>query len=99
MRLTDDTTVLVLWWIAVALTVVVIVPAALYLLHRTWRAARSIRRFTAETLAAGAGIAEHTAKVPALDRTVELAGPVAEKAGRIRRATAELADVLHQRLT
>lgn len=97
MTLTDNALVLALWWVAVGLTVLVIVPVAVYLLHRTWQAARSIRRFTAETLSAGAGIAGHTENIPALDRTIELAGGVAEKGHRLRTATAELAFVLRQR--
>lgn len=98
MTITDDTAVLALWWVALALTVLVIVPVALYLLQRTYAAARSIRRFAAETLEAGGGIAAHTAKIPALDRTVELAGPIVETASGLRRGAAELEDTLRERV-
>ena len=96
-RLTDSAAVLALWWIALALAVLVIVPLAVYLLHRTWKAARSIRRFTAETLAAGRGIAEHTGKIQALESTLEIGGPIVEKTGRLRTAASELESVLRSR--
>lgn len=97
MILTDNTAVLVLWWIALALTVSAIVPIALWLLRRTYLAARDIRRFTAETLEAGLGIARHTAAIPALDATIAAAGPLIEKADAIRDATAELERTLRSR--
>lgn len=97
MTLTDNAVVLTLWWIALVLTIVVIVPAALYLLHRTWRAARTIQRLTAETLEAGVGIAGHTAAIPALDETIAAVGPIVEKAGRLERATARLESLLRER--
>lgn len=98
MRLTGDPAVLTLWGIALALTVLVIVPVAVYLLHRTWQAARDIRRFAADTLRAGRGTAAHTAKIPALDRTVELAGPIVETASGLRRGAAELEETLRERV-
>lgn len=97
MTLTDDPTVLALWWIALVLTAVAIVPAALYLLQRTLRAAASIRRFTEEALAAGAGIAENTEKAAALEETVAAAGPIAEKIGQLRALAAELERTLKER--
>lgn len=97
MRLVDNTTVIVLWWIALALTVLVIVPVALGLLHRARTAATDIRIFTAETLEAAKGIAGHTARIDALDATIEAAGPLVEKADAIESATAELERVLERR--
>lgn len=97
MRLVDNTTVIVLWWIALALTVLVIVPVALWLLHRARKAATDIRIFTAETLEAAEGIAGHTERIDALDATIEAAGPLVEKADAIESATAELERVLERR--
>lgn len=88
--------VLVLWWGALAVTVVVVVPLAIYLLHRTWRAAREIQRYTEEALAAGVGIARNVAHVTALDDTVAVGGGLGEKAGGARDATGRIADLLRR---
>ncbi|MBA3970285.1 MAG: hypothetical protein H0X52_09300, partial [Gemmatimonadetes bacterium] len=34
-----------IWWIGLILTLVVFVPLSVFLLHRTWRAARSIQLY------------------------------------------------------
>lgn len=91
------TAVLVLWWVALALTLLVIVPTALVLLHRTWRAANHIRRYTAEALEAGLGIAGNTALLPALDETISEAGPLLERTEAIQGLTAELERILRER--
>ena len=36
--------VYVVWWIGLGVTLVIFVPLSVYLLHRTWVAARSINR-------------------------------------------------------
>lgn len=95
--LTDSTIVLALWWTALGLTVIVIAPLATYLLHRVWRAARMIERYTRETLEAAGGVAAHTEAIAALDETVAAAGPIAEKARRIRDATDTLAGIFRAR--
>lgn len=97
MNVQAPTAVLVLWWIALALTVLLIVPLAVTLLARAYRAARSIRRFTAETLEAAQGIADHTAAIPALDDTVAAAGPILEKTERLRDGSAALERTLRER--
>ena len=56
-----------IWAITLAVVTVVIVPLAVYLLHRTLRAARSIERYTRESLAAGVGIATNTAAIAVLE--------------------------------
>lgn len=89
--------VLVLWWIALGLTVLVIVPTALILLHRTWRAARNIQRYSAEALEAGLGIAGNTALLTALDDTIAGAGPILGTTEAIQGLTAEAAAVLRER--
>lgn len=89
--------VIALWWVALGLTVLVIVPAAVYLLHRTWKAARNIRRYSAEALEAGGGIAQNAAAVGALEETIERAGPLTEKAAALEDAADELAGILSRR--
>ena len=39
-----------IWWIALLVTLVVFVPLSVYLLHRTFVAARSIRRYADEVV-------------------------------------------------
>lgn len=97
MSLVENTAVIVLWWIALALTVLVIFPVALWLLHRARKAATDIRLLTAETLEAAEGIAGNTANIAALDATIDAAGPLVEKADAIEVATAELERVLESR--
>lgn len=98
MRIVASTPVLVLWWVALGLTVVVIVPLAVYLLHQTWQAARNIRRYTGGALEAGRGIAENTAAVRALDDTIETAVPIAEKTEALDEATGRMAGLLAERV-
>lgn len=97
MRIVASTPVLVLWWVAVGLTVVVIVPLAVYLLHQTWQAARNIRRYTDGALEAGRGIAENAGAVGALDDTIETAIPIVEKAEALDEATGRMAALLADR--
>jgi len=78
-------------------TIVVVVPIAVYLLHRLLRAALSIRRYTAEALVAGLGIARNTVAVSALDDTVKLGGELGAVAGSIRRHSAAIEKTLADR--
>jgi len=89
--------VFVVWWIALGVTVVLVVPLAWYLLHRTWRAAREIQRYAADALEAGVGIKGNTALIPVLDDTITVAGRIAEKAGTTRKATGRIAEILTER--
>lgn len=89
--------VYVLWWIALGITLVAVVPLAWYLLHRTWRAAREIQRYTAEALEAGLGIKANTGLIPALDDTIAAADRIADKAGTAREATERVAEILTER--
>ena len=79
------------------MTIVVVVPIAVYLLHRLLCAALSIERYTAEALAAGLGIARNTAAVSALDDTVKLGGELGAVAGSIRRHSAAIEKTLADR--
>lgn len=86
-----------IWWIGLVLTLVVFVPIAVYSLHRTWRSARSIQRYAAETLQAAAGIARNTANISALDTTINVATEVLGAAGAVERKLNTVASVLEER--
>jgi len=89
--------VIILWWATLAVTVVVFVPLAWYLLHRTWKAARSIRRYTSRALEAGAGIAENTAAIGALDDTLSVAEGLVETGAQVGDQAGTLRDALLRR--
>ena len=89
--------VYVIWWIGLVLTLVVFVPLAVYSLHRTWRSARSIQRYAAETLQAAAGIARNTANVKGLDATIGVATEMLGGAGAIEKKLSTVAAVLEER--
>jgi hypothetical protein len=83
-----------IWGITLGIITLVVVPMALYLLHRALRTARSIERYTRETLEAGAGIAANTAAIAALQETIAAAGSLLEAAELLRRRAAEIADTV-----
>ena len=84
-----------IWTAGLALTLIVFVPLSVVLLHRLWRAARSIQLYARDALAAAAGIAGNTALIPALDATIQTAGGILSTASAIEQklngATALLA--------
>ena len=86
-----------IWRITLLVTLVVFVPLAVYLLHRTWRAARSIQRYAAETLVAAGGIAGNTQHIPALDATIATGGELLQAAGAVERKLDTVARVLSER--
>ena len=86
-----------IWWVGLIVTLLIFVPLAVYLLHRTWRAARSIERYAADALEAAKGIAGNTAHIAALDTTVDVAGEMLETAGAVDGKLSTIADVLAQR--
>ena len=86
-----------IWAATLAVVIVVIVPLAIALLHRTWRAAWSIRRYLREMLQAGVGIAGNTAPITALNDTIQVAGSLVETAGSIKQHTGTIAQVLATR--
>lgn len=87
----------IIWLATLLVVVVVIVPLAVVLLHRTLRAALAIRRYLDEMLAAGVGIAGHTASIAALDDTIKVAGAMVEVAGGIKSHSGTIATVLAAR--
>lgn len=86
-----------IWWIGLMLTLVVFVPWAVYLLHRTWLAARSIERYAADTLTAAAGIVANTKNIVALDATIGVAGQLLAGAGSVVNKLDTTATVLAER--
>jgi hypothetical protein len=86
-----------IWWIGLIVTLVVFVPLAVYSLHRTWRSARSIQRYAAETLRAAGGIARNTANIRALDATISVVGEMLGSAGAAERKLNTVAAVLEER--
>lgn len=86
-----------IWATTLVLVVVLIVPLAVLLLHRTLRAAISIRRYLDEMLAAGVGIAGHTATIAALDDTIAVATAMVGVAGNIKAHSGTIATVLSGR--
>ena len=94
---TLPTAVYAIWWTVLIIVVVVIVPLAITLLHRTLRAALSIRRYLAEMLEAGVGIAANTSSIPALNDTIRVAGSMVLTAGSIKGRTGTIATVLSER--
>jgi hypothetical protein len=89
--------VYVIWWVVLAIAVLIVVPLALYLLQRTLGAARHIERYFAETLASGAVIAESTSAEPALNDTIAVASGMLETAGAIEQKAGAAAGVLVER--
>lgn len=97
MTMTLPGLVYVIWGTVLAVVVVVIVPLAIGLLQRTLNAALSIRRYFAEMLTAGVGIAENTASVSALNDTIAVAGGMLETAGQLEEHSGTIAQVLSHR--
>ena len=86
-----------IWWIGLIVTLVVFVPLAVYLLHRTWLAARSIERYAADTLQAAAGIVANTKNIVALDATISVADDMLAGAGAVVDKLNTTANVLADR--
>ena len=76
------TVVDILWAILLVVTVLLL-PYIIYLLHTTWKAARSIQHYFSEMRDAGLGIAGNVEKVNALNDTISVASGMLEVAGDI----------------
>ena len=61
------------WRGTVVLALVVFIPLSVYMLHSLWRAVRSIRNYSRETLVAAKGIAANAAAIPATHDTIAVA--------------------------
>jgi hypothetical protein len=95
--LTLPLAVYTIWWITLLIVIVVIVPLAIALLHRTMVASQSIKRYFADMLAAGVGIAENTSSVPELKKTIAVGTAMVETAGRLDEHSAAIANLLAAR--
>lgn len=86
-----------IWWATLIVAVVVVLPLAVYLLHRALMAARQIERYAERSLRAGEGIAENTGDVEALQNTISTATNILDAAGNIRRHTRTLEETFERR--
>ncbi len=89
--------VYVIWWATLIVAVVVVLPLAVYLLHRTLRAARQIERYAARALAAGEGIVGNTEDIAALEETISTATGILDTARAIEEHTGTIEEVLAAR--
>ncbi len=89
--------VYVVWWILLLATFLLVIPLVVFLLHRTFTAARYIERYLAGMAQAGQGIAENTRHVQALEETIQVAAQMLEVAGNLEAHTHTIAVVLGQR--
>lgn len=87
-----------IWTIGLVVTLVVFVPLAVYSLHRTWRAALSIRKYAADTLVAAAGIVDNTAPISALTATIGVATDMVQTAGEVEKKLDAIAGLLASRV-
>ena len=86
-----------IWWAGLIITLVVFVPLSVWLLHRVYVAAASIRRYADEALTAAAGIAGNTKYIPALDSTIAVGSAMVGVAGQIVTKLDTAATVLAER--
>lgn len=86
-----------IWTVGLVVTLAVFVPLSVYLLHRAWRAARSIQLYAADALTAAGGIAGNTRHIPALDTTIAVAGDMLGAAGQVVEKLDTIATVVEDR--
>lgn len=91
------TAVYIIWWLAIIIVVVAIVPLAVSLLRRTLAGAQSIQGYMEEMLAAGVQIAGHTSAVEALKDTIDTAGTMVGVAGNLKENSGEIVGILGER--
>jgi len=87
----------VIWWATLIVAVVVVLPLAVYLLHRTLMAARQIERYAARALEAGVGVAGNTENIAALEGTITTATGILETARAIEERTGTIEEALAAR--
>ena len=83
-----------IWGATLVIVTLVIVPLAIYRLHRTLRAAIMIEKHTRESLEAGVRIMENTAAVAALDETIAAATSLLEATKILQDATGAIAEAV-----
>jgi hypothetical protein len=84
----------IIWWVGLVVTVVAVIPLAVYLLHRALRAAQEIEQDAAAALEAGLGIAGNTANIAALQNTIAIAATILGTAEQIESHTGTIKSVL-----
>ena len=92
------TAVYVIWWATLIVAVVVVLPLAVYLLHRALMAARQIERYAALALEGGVGIAGNTENIAALEGTITTATEILETARAIEEHTGTIEEVFEARM-
>jgi hypothetical protein len=95
--MTELSVVYLIWAVTLAIAVLVVLPATVYLLQRTLNAARNIERYLADMRDAGAGIAQNTSHIKALDDTIGVATQILGAAGSIREHAATIETTLAKR--
>ena len=83
-----------IWGATLVIITLIIVPTAIYLLHRTLRAAMMIEQHTRESLEAAVHILENTAAIPALDETIAAATSLIESSKILQGATVAIAQAV-----
>ncbi len=99
LSMTLPTSVYMIWGGTLLIVLIIIVPLAVCLLHRTLLAAWSIRRYMSEMLTSGVGIANNTSSITALNDTLAVAGDMVNTAKNLEDHTSAIAEVLSQRAT
>lgn len=89
--------VYLVWWTVLLVIALVVVPLAIILLHRTLRAALSIRRYLKEMLEAGVKIAENTSSIPALKDTIVVGTDMVETSGHLNAKSSTIKELLATR--
>lgn len=87
-----------IWTVGLVVTLLVWVPIAVYSLHRTWRAAQSIRRYAADALRAAAGIVDNTQPIAALTSTIAVATDMVATTHEVEKKLDAIASLLASRV-
>lgn len=82
----------VLWWLALALVVLVVIPAVLLVASQIVQVLREIRRYSDDILEHGIGVAGALDPLPELDRTRALSAEVEAGFGRVATGLARVLD-------
>lgn len=84
-------------WTILIIVAIAAVPPLVYLLHRTWKAARSIERYLREMRAAAEGIADNTKYVEDLETTAETGDALISTAVDVDAHAATIEETLEER--
>ena len=84
--------VAVLWWLGLALVVLVVIPVVLLVAAQVVRALHEIRQYSDDILEHGIGLAGALDPLPELDRTRVLSAEVESGFGRVAAGLARVLD-------